>query len=65
MCMLEQKCGRMEILRFLMFRLNFNDYYKERRSALMLPPPPPSRGCSSATLEAPEPAIAACCLGYK
>ncbi|CAM9640192.1 unnamed protein product [Ectocarpus fasciculatus] len=40
MCMLEQKSGKMEILRFLIFRLDFNDYYKERRSALMLPPPP-------------------------
>ncbi|CAN0507834.1 unnamed protein product [Ectocarpus sp. 8 AP-2014] len=40
MCMLEQKCGKMEILRFLIFRLDFNDYYNERRSALMLPPPP-------------------------
>ncbi|CAN0517531.1 unnamed protein product, partial [Ectocarpus sp. 8 AP-2014] len=25
MCMLEQKCGKMEILRFLIFRLDFNE----------------------------------------
>eukprot|EP00903_Cladosiphon_okamuranus_P012519 g11722.t2 len=39
-CMLEQKSGKMEILRFLTFRLDFNDFYKERRAAVTLPPAP-------------------------
>ncbi|CAM9606481.1 unnamed protein product [Scytosiphon promiscuus] len=37
MRMLEQRSGNMEILRFLTFRLDFNDFYKERRTALVTP----------------------------
>ncbi|CAM9311005.1 unnamed protein product [Laminaria digitata] len=38
--LLEEKSGKTEILRFLTFRLDFNDYYKERRAAVVSPLPP-------------------------
>eukprot|EP00752_Nemacystus_decipiens_P006417 g5780.t2 len=45
--MLEQKSGKVEILTFLTFRLDFNDFYKERRAASMLPPAPRHGGSGS------------------